>query len=891
MFVSIEMAMSLTAIFSLLANLQTPVTCSNTYSIISQLNPPQNVNYESLKYQEPIKTNIKKAWNYAHLAKLSSQKLASNTYLCAYLNMPIPKGMEVIIQIFLEALTKTKTNYYAAINQVSNLYSFELKQAEQDYINMDKAGFDVLNNSFEKLQFEKAKKLLTSGNENTKQSNVYELQSVQEAILYNLKKGGLNKGVVFFNQFIGKEKGIDLYEQNHKDAEFLLANLDKKYKNKKQEIENKRKFLEEKIKKLEQEGVGEMDAGFQNQLSSHSLSIAYSSSNTPKEQLFELQKGVIKTSTEKASFIYSLKKDNYLAEAYLILASRENKLNYYEQEADILQSKLEQIEKTLHKKCLEELSETKTTSPIYFEIKEKCNANGNLKEKILKYSEAIKTAKGDYSDYLYLEDFIENSLKQLPKTGIHLSLEEKQFENIKHSEAPVSQKYSSLLSLKKEIEEKAKPVKQSFEKKQRKLHEFLSAVEEKRSVFTINNVDLQSDKDEADLMDLKDFCPNAFDLLKEQENLLKKYEELISKNARNYFESKEEKTIYFKTIPQCNKQQKAVEIVSVYNDLASLEDVSLDAVVFGKKEEIFIPFFKEETLYSKQFEGKMTPLSCSSQEKQVNNNTFILTRTVNPLVPLQKAKIKFDLPEDSKVISSSGLFDNGFVYIDSIEKPADVFVIFSFSTNLTASNEDSFFNDSFFLNKTIFNSTIPKEIEDSLNYSSNYETSFSSSEKHDEKKDISSLSSLMFAYKKAVDDEVQISHAKTSNNYTRYEKEFNKLTGLSVDEFNKKEPSFELSLKNEINSLKEKAEEEYNQAVIKGGSEVFVQKAKEWLDKGYYTRSILYSEFAVSLSESQKPQWIFAAAFVLIIFAVYFVLRKKEDTYEKKIERKLYSFD
>lgn len=926
MVISLAIAISIATMLNLINTIQTNPNCENTYSIISQIQYPQNIQLESLKYSTPYThEKIKQAWEHAYQAKTTAYNIKNNIYLCSFLNAPVPKWMRATFYIFLEELSQTKTNYYKAINQASVLFSYEIKQAQKDYIKMDELGFDKLKIGLEKNQFEKTKKLLLTNTNLLNPSNVYELQSEQETILSNLKKKGITSGVKFFNEFLGNKQAISLYEENHKRTIFLINNFEKNYKQTKKQFTEEKKLLNEKINNLQNQEVSGINPNFEKNIQTNFNSIIFTNPKPPNKQLTKIKAKNKLLTTIQSDYIYSSKQEDYLVNSYLLLSKNKLELDYLIKQADDLNNRLNEIKENMHQQCLNELKKLHPTNSYYAEVEEKCNSKINLKQDIESYSEAIKIARGDYEDYDYLQIYLKKSISQLQKFNLNLDYENQQLKNINQNKASINQKYASLYLLKKQIEKKAKPIINSFNNKQELLEEYFNIVNQNRELFQLPLNEFNEDKQELILISSQDFLPNCFDFTQKQNNLIRKYNLLITTKASKYFENKLNYLFFFNKIPECNNNQEVTEVTSIFNDLTPLNDVKLKASIFDAPEEFFIPFFDYGSLFSKQFNSTQIVLKCENQNESKQGNYFIASRKVSPKYPLQKARIKFTLPSNAFITSSSGLFINQSVYVENLNQSQVIFVIYSLQNNevnnsfpLTP-NDSNFVNDSFFnpinmstflknnLNKSNFLNQsqdfdfLKFKDNESLNsfHNDKYNDSPSFAFEKNNKKtnslnpnssDLVNLNSLLFAYKKAVDDEVQIKHNKTISNFSYYQKQVNSLTGLSIQEFNLKSSFIKLDLKQKINLLKNQAEQDYNLAISKGDNE-FLKRSKFWFDKGYYTRSIIYSNFALNLLEKNNPEWVFLIAFLVIVFSSYLALRKDENKIQKKIKRKLYSFD
>ena len=899
--IAIEVILSIAEILSMLSSLQAPISCESTYSIISQMQYPSSMQIQALNYPPQLKTIVIGAWQHAYLAKQTASRI-NNWGLCYFINNPPMKmspGFYQLFSIFLDKFSGAKTNYYQAIAFSSQAYSFEIKQAEQDYIKMDEIGFDKLDEGFEKNQFEKTKQLLLSPQNPLLQSNVYSMKAEQETLLQILKASGLKAGVNFYNELLGKKQGLLLFEQNHKQTKKLISNYDKKFHEEDSSFTAKKKQLQEKISYLRSQGVLGINQAFEKNSIPLASNISFTDSSSPSRQLLELKQQEQSITKKEADYIYASKEEDYLVNAFQLLNNQTIHLSELSQQADSLTSELNSIKQQMQQECLQGLEKLSPESSFYNQAFEKCNYEGTLKQSIENYNEAIRIEQGDYSNYDYLIQYISDSISQLQLLGLNMNQEEKQLSNLKQSKASLQSKYSSLIKLKNQVESRGKIFKKEFNQNAIQLTDYFSIVKGS-SIFYVNSNELKNDEQQEELMESQEFYPNAYTFIKNQENLVNKYSELISSNAGNYFKQRIHYNFFFSAIPSCNQKTRTTEEISLLNNLADLTDLKINANVSSKKTELVIPFFKKNSFYSASFNFTSTPLVCSSQEKQQQGNYFIAEIKAIPSMPLKKARVKFNLPANVSIISSSGLLINSSVYLTNLNEPQEVVVIYKPNEGNAVTNNSFIINDSALVNNsffTPFNSTeFNKQLElnlsskiTSINNSNNASAAFGSRES-DSTFNLTELNALLFAYQKAVDDEVMLKHGKIKSNYSYYKKKVSALTGLSVGEFNQESSTIKLSLKQEINSRKKQAEEEYNSVAALGSNE-YLQRAKYWFDKGYYTRSYLYSQFALKLMNSRNPNWAFAAAFVIIAFASYLVLKKQDKQTEKKIERKLYSFD
>ncbi len=901
MVVSIELMLSISTILSMLSTLQSPFSCEQTYSVISQINVPSSALLDSLSYPPKITRQFKEAQQYAYNAKKTAEAIKSNMFLCSYLNTPgLSKEMQVMLSMFLETVTKTKANYYNALSKASSIYSFEIKQAESDYIKMDKVGFDVLENTIQKAEFDRTKNLLLTSYSSTSSLTIYSLESEQQRLMNNLLKGGWRGGVSFFNNFLGKEGSLKLFQKNHDDSLRLLASLEEKYEDEKEDFEKNYNKLDKLIKELENQGVSSITKDFQSKAPSFFTEISFSDSSSPSKQLLDLKSSLTKAPLKKAQRIYSLKMDNYLASAFLSLSKANLKQQQSIKQADFLLSRLTKIRNSLQKKCLEQLSAMPSSSPVYEEVAEKCNSEINLKTDMENYLQVISIAKENYSDYYWIETYVKNSIVQLQKLGYRMDEEKQILSNIEATKAPLSNKISSLFKLKSEIEKKALPSKQLFEKKSIEVNSLMKAVKENKGIFFISSSELEKDEAEEQVIQSQDFYPNAFDFMQKQNTLLEKYKSLISNSSSNYFAANHFEKFFFETMPECGKQVKGTLFVSVFNDLADIEQSSFTINVLGEEKQLKMLFFKKGHEFTANFSFSKQVLYCQKQVNSADGKTIISKIKATPLIPLEKARIHFSLPSNAVVLSSSGAYLNNYVYLENLESEQDVYVIYSLenSQNSSAaplssflSSDEEAFEPSYF-NISSFKSFFKEENKtNSTNvfFTENKQMQLQSTLKTQNlSKDYSHLSSLLFEYRKAVDDDVQIPHEERYNDYANYSEKINALTGLNYAEFQKKKQAIEQELDSKISFLKTNAQQLYKVAEEKGNKE-FAERAKQWLDKGYYTRSILYSEFAINNKEDMSP--LIAVAFIIIILSAYVFLKKESKTVEKKIERKLYSFD
>ncbi len=894
--VAIEITLSIAALFSMLANLQYLVSCENTYPVIAQMQYPSNMQLQALNYPPQLRQTVLQAWQHAYMAKQTASRI-NNWGLCSFVNSPPVKaspGFYQIFSIFLDYLSGAKSNYYQAISFSSQAYSFEIKQAEQDYIKMDKLGFDTLDSGFEKNQFEKTEQLLLSPKNPLLQSKVYSMKEEQETLLKILKSNTFRTGVNFYNEILGKNQGLLLFEQNHKQTKELISNYEMEFHEKENKFNELRQNLSSKISFLKTQGVLDMNEGFQNQITSSNQLVSFADSKPPQQQLIQLEQDYEELTRKKADYYYTSKQEDYLVKAFKEISSQEDKAEEENKEADFLIEKLKRIKEDMRQRCIQGLSKLDVSSSFYNQAFEKCNYEGNLKQSIENYNQAIKIENGNYSDYDHLIEYISSSINQLSLLGLNMNDEKARFSNLKQSKAGLQSKYFYLLELKKQVENKGSLFKQEFNQNSLLLKDYFETVEGS-SIFYVNTNELRRDKQEEKLMESQEFFPNANKFIKAQEKLVKKYSELISNKASSYLNERINYEFFFNSIPSCNQKIKTTEEVILYNNLINLTDLKIKANVSNKRVEFSIPFFEKNKFYTKQFNFTSIPLTCSPEKKQEQGSYIIAEIKAVPSMPLRKAKIKFNLPQNITILSSSGLLVNSTVYLQNLNSPQEVIVVYT--QKRTSQNTSFLINDSSFSNNSFFTPFNSTEFNNFLHSNVSLQSSYNhTSENHkqttltQEQFNISPLSSLLFSYKKAVDDSVLLNHKKGENNYSFYEKRLSSLTGLSVEEFNKKSALLELDLKNEIAERRDKAEQEYNMAAALGNND-YLERAKYWFDKGYYTRSYLYSEFALKLMNSKNPDWAFALAFVIIAIASYIALRKKEKPIENKIKRKLYSLD
>ena len=275
-----------------------------------------------------------------------------------------------------------------------------------------------------------------------------------------------------------------------------------------------------------------------------------------------------------------------------------------------------------------------------------------------------------------------------------------------------------------------------------------------------------------------------------------------------------------------------------------MSDISFEAEIFNQKEAVVIPFFKKGEIYSKEFEGKAVAFTCSEQTTEKLLNSFVSTIKVKPSFELKQASVSFSLPEEAIIEYCSGqCSENNFVYLEIIEEELEVIVSYSLlSEELNETLGENQVGGNILVNPTPEVFEIPDSLMGSIEESEDIDFG-NSIEAEEIKVSLSPLDDLFLDYEKAIDSNVSIPSEAIVNNYGYFKDSFDEIkimTGLSVAEFNSKALTLEEQIQNEIDTLRKTAEERYNDATNQGSNE-YLERALEYYEEGYYTRSIIYA--------------------------------------------------